>query len=120
MLAPQHALAATWEETDWSAILRWCDLLAARNASPIALLNRTVAVAVAKLHGAGAGLREVEALENAPALANDQLLPSIKVELLRQLGRTRDAAECFRAALAMRQSGPERAFRERKLRSTNG
>lgn len=117
-IASQHALAATWEDTDWSAILRWYDLLAARNASPIVLLNR--AVAVAKLHGASAGLRELEALEKAPALAKYYLLPSIKGEFLRQLDRKLEAATCFRSALALCQSGPERAFLERKLRELVG
>jgi len=115
-IASQHALAATWEDTDWSAILRWYDLLAARNASPIVLLNR--AVALAKLRGASAGLREVEALADAPALAGYYLLPSIRAEFLRQLGRRAEACEHFRAALELCQSSPERAFLERRLRET--
>lgn len=112
-IASHHAIAATWEDTDWSAILRWYDLLAARNASPVVRLNR--AVAVAKLHGASAGLREVLALESEASLARYHLLPSIKGELLRQLGRRAEAADAFRAALALCQSGPECAFLERKL-----
>lgn len=115
-IASHHAIAATWDDTDWSAILGWYDLLAARNASPIVLLNR--AVALAKLHGASAGLREVEALADAPALAGYYLLPSIRAELLRQLGRRAEAQEQFRAALELCQSGPERAFLERRLSET--
>ncbi|MCY3003731.1 MAG: sigma-70 family RNA polymerase sigma factor [Planctomycetota bacterium] len=51
-IASQHALARTWDDTDWQAILHWYDLLAERNASPVVRLNR--AVALAKVHGAGA------------------------------------------------------------------
>lgn len=112
-IASEHAIAATWADTDWAAILRWYDLLVARSPSPIVRLNR--AVAVAKQCGAGAGLREVEAIEYAPALANYHLLPALKAEFLRQLGRNAEAAACFRAALELCRSGPERAFLERKL-----
>ncbi len=112
-IASQHALAATWDDTDWRAILGWYDLLAARNASPIVLLNR--AVAVGKVHGASAGLRELAAIENAPALAHYHLRPSIKGELLRQLGRRAEAVDALREALRLCQSGAERAFLERKL-----
>jgi RNA polymerase sigma-70 factor (ECF subfamily) len=112
-IASQHALASTWEDTDWRAILGWYDLLAARNASPIVLLNR--AVAVGKVHGASAGLRELATIESAPALANYHLRPSIKGELLRQLDRRAEAADALREALRLCQSGPERAFLERRL-----
>jgi len=112
-IASEHVSAATWEETDWAAILHWYDLLVARSPSPIVRLNR--AVAVAKLQGPAAGLREVDALRHARALANYHLLPALRGELLRQLERTEEARAAFREALDLCRCGPERAFLERKL-----
>ncbi len=112
-IASQHAIAESWEATDWAAILGWYDLLVARSPSPIVRLNR--AVAVAELRGPDAGLREVEDIERAQALASYHLRPSIKGEFLRRLGRTTEAAACFREALELCRSGPERAFLQRKL-----
>lgn len=112
-IASQHALAQTWDDTDWQAILGWYDLLAERNASPVVRLNR--AVAVAKVHGASAGLREIERVEGEPALARYHLLPAVHGELLAQLGRWNEAAVQLRRALERCRSGAERALLERKL-----
>lgn len=112
-IASQHALAQTWADTDWQAILGWYDLLAERNASPVVRLNR--AVAVAKVHGASAGLREVERLLDEPALATFHLLPAVHGELLTQLGRHAEAAQRFAKAIEFCRSGAERALLERKL-----
>lgn len=76
-------------------------------------LNR--AVAVAKVDGAEAGLREIELLGNDPALRNYFLYPAVCGRLWLRLDELARAAECYREALSRPASEPERRFLSRKL-----
>ena len=60
--------------------------------------------------GPGAALAEVERLEGDPRLAGYQYLPAVKADLLRRLGRDREAAEAYRQAFALTANEAERAF----------
>jgi len=42
-IAGCHALARSWPETDWNAIVSWYDVLATLDPSPVVLLNRAAA-----------------------------------------------------------------------------
>ena len=114
-IAATHARANAPADVDWPLILQLYDQLLAINASPIVALNR--AVAVAKVHGARKALTAIEPIERDPKLRHYYLLMAVRGELLRQLGRTSDAAECFEAAIACGCSDPERRFLIRKLNS---
>lgn len=107
-IAACHAQAYTHEETDWPKIATLYALPAARTPSPVVELNRAVAVSMAE--GPGPALEIVDGLAAAPALRDYHLLPSVRGDLLRRLGRTQEArAEFVRAA------GPARNERERAL-----
>nr|WP_308011128.1 DUF6596 domain-containing protein [Streptomyces sp. AC495_CC817] len=96
-IAACHAQAHTYEETDWARIATLYALLAARAPSPVVELNRAVAVSMAE--GPGPALEIVDALTAEPALRDYHLLPSVRGDLLRRLGRTEEArAEFLRAA----------------------
>jgi len=112
-IAATHARASSGEDEDWPLILKLYDQLLAMGASPVAELNR--AVAVARVHGAAAGLAEVERLASDAKLKQYYLLLAVRGHLLGELGRRAEAADCFRAALDMRCSEPERRFLRRKL-----
>lgn len=60
-VAGLHADAASVEETDWVQIVQWYDELVRLTASPVARLNR--AVAVGEADGARAGLAALEGLD---------------------------------------------------------
>ncbi|MFF9057414.1 RNA polymerase sigma factor [Streptomyces sp. NPDC014882] len=107
-IAACHAHAYSYEETDWRAIAALYGLLAARAPSPVVELNRAVAVSMAE--GPEAALRIVDALAAEPALRDYHLLPSVRGDLLRRLGRTAEAGAEF--ARAARLTGNER---EREL-----
>ena len=77
-------------------------------------LNR--AVAVGMVDGPAAALEEVEALEREGRLAGYRYLPATKADLLRRLSRHEDAAEAYRAALALTDNAAERAFLGEQLR----
>ena len=107
-IAACHARARTPEETDWARIVGLYGALAELTPSPIIDLNR--AVALAMLFGPEAGLEVVEALRSEQALQRYHLLPSVRGDLLRKLGRLEEArAEFVRAA------GLTQNERERKL-----
>lgn len=73
-------------------------------------LNRAVAVSMAD--GPEAGLALVEALAGEPALKRYHLLPGVRGDLLAKLGRHREAAEAFEAAVALTQNVKERRLME--------
>jgi RNA polymerase sigma-70 factor (ECF subfamily) len=112
-IAATHARAGSSGEIDWPTILSLYDDLLAQNPSPVVALNR--AVAVAKVRGAAAALEAIEPLQESPKLRAYYLLLSLRGHLLLELGRRREAAECFGAALECRCSEPERRFLRRKL-----
>jgi len=112
-IAATHARAAAGGEVDWPMILDLYDQLTAMSASPVAALNR--AVAVAKVRGAAPALAEVERLAADPKLRHYYLLLAVRGHLLLELGRRDEAANCYRAALELRCSEPERRFLRAKL-----
>jgi RNA polymerase sigma-70 factor (ECF subfamily) len=112
-IAATHARAKASADPDWKLILDLYDQLVALGGGPVARLNR--AVATAKVHGAEAGLAEVERLRSDAKLRHYYLLLAVRGHLLLELGRRAEAAGCYREALAMRCSEPERRFLGRKL-----
>jgi RNA polymerase sigma-70 factor (ECF subfamily) len=77
--------------------------------SPVVELNR--AVAVAEVEGAEAGLAIADRLE----LDEYHYLHSTRGELLRRLGRTEEARNAYRRALALVHDEAERRLLERRL-----
>jgi RNA polymerase sigma-70 factor (ECF subfamily) len=111
----QAAIAATHVRAadNWPLILELYDQLVALNPSPVAALNR--AVAVAKVNGPAAALVEVDRLAADPKLRSYYLFLAVRGHLLLELKRRSEAADCFRSALTLRCSAPERRFLQCKL-----
>jgi RNA polymerase sigma-70 factor, ECF subfamily len=103
-----HAEAPSYAETDWSQLLALYDELLKRWPSPVVALNRSVAVLM--VHGPQAALDEVDALDASGRLAGYRYLPATRADLLRRLGRNSDAADAYRAAIALADNDAERAF----------
>lgn len=67
-------------------------------------------------HGALPGrIAEAGGLERGGELAGYRYLPSTKAELLRRLGRHEEAADAYRAALALTENATERALLGERL-----
>lgn len=109
-LAACHARARTAEDTDWKRIVALYTVLGQVTPSPIVELNRAVAVSMAE--GPEAGLALVEALADEPALKRYHLLPGVRGDLLAKLGRHREAAAAFEAAVVLTQNARERRLME--------
>jgi RNA polymerase sigma-70 factor (ECF subfamily) len=112
-IAALHAQAPSSAETDWPQILELYDALLRAWPSPVVALNR--AVAVAMVHGPEAALAEIAALEADGRLAGYRYLPATKADMLRRLGRHEEAAEAYRAALALTDNAAERGFLVERL-----
>jgi RNA polymerase sigma factor (sigma-70 family) len=97
-IAACHALAPTWAETDWAAVVSWYDVLLTVADTPVARLNR--AVAVGELAGPAVGLVEVEAVGD---LAGYPLWHAARAELLGRLDRFDEADAAYACALAIPQ-----------------
>ncbi|HEY8923285.1 MAG TPA: DUF6596 domain-containing protein, partial [Polyangia bacterium] len=104
-----HSAAGAADATDWSQILQLYDQLMACAPSPIVAVNR--AVAVAETAGPAAALTLVEALLEDPSVLEGQhLAHAIHADLLRRLGRSAEAAQAYRRAIARVRNDAERKF----------
>lgn len=111
-IAACHAQAYTYEETDWPKIATLYALLAARSPSPVVELNRAVALSMAD--GPEPALEIVDRLATEPALRDYHLLPSVRGDLLRRLGRTAEARAEFERAAGLARNARERGLLLRK------
>lgn len=105
-IASCHARARTAAETDWKRIADLYLALAEQVNSPVVELNRAVAVSMAS--GPAEALRIVDDLMDDPSLKTYYLLPSVRGDLLFQLGRLSEARKEFERAAAMTKNGPQR------------
>lgn len=107
-IAACHARALTAEDTDWASIVGFYGALARITPSPVVELNR--AVALSMLFGPAAGLAVVEALTDDPMLKDYHLLPSVRGDLLRKLGRFDEARTEFERAAGMTRNAREQTL----------
>ena len=107
-IAACHARALTPDETDWTRITALYDALAQLAPSPIVELNRAVAYGMA--FGPSPGLEIVDALTSEPALKDYHLLPAVRGDLLKKLGRFAEARAEFERAASLTHNARERAL----------
>jgi RNA polymerase sigma factor (sigma-70 family) len=105
-IAACHARAGAPEDTDWARIVGLYSELAEVTPSPIVELNRAVAVGMA--YGAAAALELVDGLRGDPALREYHLLPSVRGDLLKKLGRRGEARQEFELAASITRNARER------------
>jgi RNA polymerase sigma factor (sigma-70 family) len=105
-IAACHARARTAEQTDWARIVTLYEELERLVASPVVALNRAVAVGMA--YGPAAGLELVDTLLADRSLQNYHLLPSVRGDFLKKLGRPDDARAEFERAASLTRNAKER------------
>lgn len=108
-----HAEAPSWEQTDWPQIAELYRLLEQRWPSPVVALNRAVAVGFAT--DLPAALAALDDLVEEPALASYAYLPAARADVLRRLGRTREAGRAYEQALLLTHNAVERQFLAERL-----
>ncbi|CAG7655827.1 RNA polymerase sigma factor [Actinacidiphila bryophytorum] len=114
-IAACHAEAEDAADTDWPQIALLYGELARMAPGPVVELNRAVAVAMSE--GPAAGLALVDAIASGGELAHYHLLPATRADLLRRLGRHREAAAAYRQAIALAPTTSERTYLTTRLTS---
>jgi len=105
-IAACHARARTPEVTDWRRIAELYAALVQLSPSPVAELNRAVAVGMA--FGPAPALEIVDGLRSERLLARYHLLPAVRGDLLEKLGRLDEARAEFERAASLTRNSRER------------
>ncbi len=108
-----HAEAPTANETDWPQIASLYRILMRIHPSPIVALNHAVAVALSD--GLDTGLAMIDKLGDVDGMDSYHLYHAARADILRRLGRAREAAQAYRQALALTANAVERRYLTRRL-----
>lgn len=112
-IAACHCLAADDATTDWSRILQLYDQLVTFADSPVAEMNR--AVAVGRVQGPSKGLAALDAIKDRATLEAWHLYHAIRGSFAAELGRTAEALTHFKQAGDLAQLPAERDFIARRV-----
>lgn len=112
-IAASHCIAKDYDSTDWPNILALYDRLIEVDSSPVAALNR--AIAVANIHGAKAGMDAIMAMENRDKLSSYYLFYAVLGEFESRLNNFDTAIGHFRQSLQLAGIESEKAFLSKKI-----
>jgi RNA polymerase sigma-70 factor, ECF subfamily len=112
-IAALHARAPNFKDTDWPQIAGLYEVLLRISPSPVIELNH--AAAVSMVDGPARALALIDALEARGGLKGYELLPAVRADLLRRLGRSEAAREAYLAATAATQLEPLRRLYARRI-----
>lgn len=105
-----HAVRARTGQSDWAAIMQLYDALFAISGSPVAAVNR--ALAIAELHGAQRALEDLNAIASDPRLAEYQPYWAARAELLARIHARREAHYAYSIAIGLERDPAVRRFLE--------
>ncbi|QIP08134.1 RNA polymerase sigma factor [Bradyrhizobium symbiodeficiens] len=113
-IAALHARAPSFEQTDWRQITGLYEVLLRIAPSPVIELNH--AAAVSMVDGPARALDLVDAISARGGLRGYELLPAVRADLLRRIGRNNEARAAYQAATAATQLEPLRRLYARRVR----
>ncbi|MEE3849733.1 RNA polymerase sigma factor [Gordonia sp. LSe1-13] len=112
-IAACHARATSVDATDWAQIVILYEALEELTHNPVVTLNKVVAVSMAA--SADDALLLLDTEVDTKKLASSHLVPSVRGELLAQLGRTEEARSELRRAVELTANGDQRRVLEEKI-----
>jgi RNA polymerase sigma-70 factor (ECF subfamily) len=112
-IAALHAQAPNYRDTDWPQIAGLYEVLLRISPSPVVELNH--AAAISMVDGPSRALDLIDALQARGGLNGYELLPAVRADLLRRLGRRDAAREAYVAATAATKLEPLRRLYARRL-----
>jgi len=112
-IAALHVRAPNYKETDWPQIAGLYEVLLRISPSPVVELNH--AAAVSMVDGPARALDLIDALQARGSLDGYELLPAVRADLLRRLGRHDAAREAYLAATAATKLEPLRRLYTRRM-----
>jgi len=113
-IAALHARAPNYNDTDWPQIAGLYEVLLRISPSPVIELNH--AAAISMVDGPARGLDLVDAVAARGGLKGYELLPAVRADLLRRLGRFEAARAEYQAATAATQLEPLRRLYARRMK----
>jgi len=113
-IAALHARAPSFEQTDWRQIAGLYEVLLRIAPSPVIELNH--AAAVSMVDGPARALDLVDAISARGGLRGYELLPAVRADLLRRLGRKDEARAAYVEATEATQLEPLRRLYARRVR----
>jgi len=112
-IAALHARAPNYDDTDWPQIAGLYEVLLRISPTPVIELNH--AAALSMVDGPARALDLIDALEARGGLKGYELLPAVRADLLRRLGRRDAAREAYQAATSATQLDPLRRLYARRM-----
>jgi RNA polymerase sigma-70 factor (ECF subfamily) len=112
-IAALHARAPNYAATDWKQIAGLYEVLLRIGPSPVIELNH--AAAMSMVDGPARALDLIDALASRGGLDGYDLLPAVRADLLRRLGRRDAAREAYLAATAATKLEPLRRLYARRM-----
>jgi RNA polymerase sigma-70 factor, ECF subfamily len=112
-IAALHARAPNYQDTDWPQIAGLYEVLLRISPSPVIELNH--AAAVSMVDGPARALDLIDALAARGSLDGYDLMPAVRADLLRRLGRFEAARDAYLAAMAATQLEPLRRLYARRI-----
>lgn len=113
-----HAVRRRGGQSDWAAIVQLYDALCQLTDSPVAMLNR--AVAIAETQGAAMGLAALDALAGDARLSEYQPYWAARAELLTRNGSAEAAAKAYRRAIGLERDPAVRHFLQQRAGTVGG
>jgi RNA polymerase sigma-70 factor, ECF subfamily len=112
-IAALHMRAERYEDTDWPQIAGLYEVLVRIHPSPVIELNH--AVAVSMVDGPERALRLVDSIGQRGDLNGYHMLPAVRGDLLRRMGRRDEAIAAYQQALKGADLEPEQRFLAARL-----
>jgi RNA polymerase sigma-70 factor, ECF subfamily len=112
-IAAVHAEARTAGETDWKQIAGLYAILQRSQPSPVVCLNHAVAIAMSE--SLERGLAMIDSLGAGGELDSYHLYHAARAELLRRMGRNREALENYHRGLALTTNAVEQRYLRRRI-----
>jgi len=113
-IAALHARAPNYNVTDWPQIAGLYEVLLRISPSPVIELNH--AAVVSMVDGPARALDLIDAVAARGGLKGYELLPAVRADLLRRLGRFEAARAEYQAAAAATQLEPLRRLYARRMK----
>jgi RNA polymerase sigma-70 factor (ECF subfamily) len=117
-IAALHARAPGYADTDWKQIAGLYEVLLRIAPSPVIELNH--AAAVSMVDGPARALDLIDALTARGGLDGYDLLPAVRADVLRRLGRAEAARAAYLAATAATKLEPLRRLYARRMAELGG
>jgi RNA polymerase sigma-70 factor (ECF subfamily) len=112
-IAALHAEAQSPAATDWPQIAALYQELLRISPSPVVALNHAVAVAMSE--SLEEGLQQIDRVGESGALEQYHLFHAARADILRRMGRQKEAARAYREALRLATNKVEREYLKERL-----